>query len=338
MSELRDACALLGVALDEADARRLSGSDCAVVVELLAHVEKRCAGVRVVMAARAAHCQAYRERGYSSPATWLADAAGITAGQAKAALDTGRGLAQCGATAEALVSGEVSLAQAAEIVKTETAVAGSEAALLAFAAAHPVGELRDEGRRRRLAAEDPDQAQRRRRAEQYLRLWATDDGMTRLEGLLAPEHGVALAARVEREIDRMARRAQRDGTDAEPAERLAVDALVRLVFGGDDAKAPAGPRQVDLVVVCDVGAFQRGEVDADEICQIVGAGPVPVAVARELAVGAFIKAVLHDGEKIDTVVHWGRHINATVRTALALGDPPLFTGARCADCGRRYGL
>jgi hypothetical protein len=95
---------------------------------------------------------------------------------------------------------------------------------------------------------------------------------------------------------------------------------------------------VDLVLVCDIAAFQRGYAEPGELSQVIGGGPVPVSVARELAVGAFIKAVLHDGTRIDTVAHYGRHINAALRTALSLGDPPLFQGAVCADCGRRYGL
>ena len=54
---------------------------------------------------------------------------------------------------------------------------------------------------------------------------------------------------------------------------------------------------------------------------------------------AFIKAVLHDGVKIDTVKHFGRHISAALRTALELGPPPHFGGVRCGDgCGKQHKL
>jgi hypothetical protein len=62
-------------------------------------------------------------------------------------------------------------------------------------------------------------------------------------------------------------------------------------------------------------------------------------LAKELGEDAFVKAVIHDGTAIDTVVHFGRRIKAELRTALELGAPPDFEGAVCEDgCGRRYGL
>ncbi|MGH9036347.1 MAG: HNH endonuclease, partial [Acidimicrobiia bacterium] len=78
----------------------------------------------------------------------------------------------------------------------------------------------------------------------------------------------------------------------------------------------------------------------EEPCHIVGGGPVPVSLVREFAEDAFIKAVLHDGKRIETVVHYGRHIKAEVRTALELGAVPDFDGVRCAEaeCDRRYHL
>lgn len=67
---------------------------------------------------------------------------------------------------------------------------------------------------------------------------------------------------------------------------------------------------------------------------------MPVTVARDLAEDAFVKAVTHDGVRIDTVAHLGRHTPAELRTALELGDLPGFEGTSCteAGCGRRHGL
>jgi len=65
-----------------------------------------------------------------------------------------------------------------------------------------------------------------------------------------------------------------------------------------------------------------------------------VSLAREVSRDAFLKAVIHDGVRIDTVAHFGRHTDAKLRTALELGSPPDFEGAMCKEpgCGRRYGL
>jgi hypothetical protein len=54
----------------------------------------------------------------------------------------------------------------------------------------------------------------------------------------------------------------------------------------------------------------------------------------------FIKAVTHDGVRIETVAHFARHIPVELRTALELGGPPGFDGVSCTEpgCNRRYGL
>jgi hypothetical protein len=96
----------------------------------------------------------------------------------------------------------------------------------------------------------------------------------------------------------------------------------------------------DLVLVCELNAFRRGHAHEGEACHIVGGGPVPVPVVRRLAEDAFLKVVLHDGVRIETVAHFGRHIRAELRTALEVGAPPRFDGVECVEegCGRRYGL
>ena len=65
-----------------------------------------------------------------------------------------------------------------------------------------------------------------------------------------------------------------------------------------------------------------------------------MSLVRELAEDAFLEAVLHDGTRIDTVVHYGRHIKAELRTALELGPVPDFDGVTCIEvgCDRRFHL
>src|SRR5207237_7886975 len=111
----------------------LSGEDCAAVAEELARTEKACAGVRAAAAARAAECGAHRRRGWSDGADWLAQVSGTTRGEARAALETAATVGSCPATRAALASGDVSLAQAGEIVKTEAVRPGSETELVSLA-------------------------------------------------------------------------------------------------------------------------------------------------------------------------------------------------------------
>ncbi len=334
LMELSAACELLGAAIAGTDPARLSGWDCSVVVELLARTEKRCAGLRVVAAARAGECGAHRERGFSSPAAWLADASGITTAEAKVALEVANSIEGCAATATALRGGDMSLAQAAEITKTEAAAPGSESTLLELAARKSMAALRDEARRLRLAARDPEELHRRQRQVRQGRHWCDDHAMIHLAGAFAPEVGVPIANRIDAEVDRIIRQARRDGQVPEPRERLVADAIAHLILHGPSGAA----RRAEVVLVCDIAAFQRGHAEAGELCHVIGGGPVPVSVVQEMATAAFIKGVLHDGVRIDTVAHYGRQIPARLRTALDLGEAPRFSGATCVDCQARYGL
>ena len=152
---------------------------------------------------------------------------------------------------------------------------------------------------------------------------------------LTPDIGIPLVNRLDAEVDRLARAARRDGR-AETRDALAADALAALASGAGRCRAG----RADVVIVSDLGAFRRGHSHPGEVCHIVGGGPIPVGRARQLAADAFIKGVLYDGVRIHTVAHYGRHINAELRTALELGAPPGFDRAACvnAGCGRRYGL
>jgi hypothetical protein len=95
-----------------------------------------------------------------------------------------------------------------------------------------------------------------------------------------------------------------------------------------------------MVIVCDLRAYRRGHARPGEPCHIVGGGPIPVSLAQELGRDAFLKAVLHDGVKIDTIAHFGRKTPAVLRSALSLGAPPVFEGLKCSEpaCDRRYHL
>ena len=117
---------------------------------------------------------------------------------------------------------------------------------------------------------------------------------------------------------------------------LAAQAFVRMIQNGGKGKA----NRADMVIVCDLQAYRRGHVHEGEPCHIVGGGPIPVSLAKELGRDAFLKAVLHDGTDIHTIAHFGRRYPAVLRTALDLGAPPKFSGNVCAapGCDRTYYL
>ncbi len=319
-----------------------SGEDCARLVSKFARVEKALAAARTRAAARAAACNEHRKAGFADPSEWLARHAGTTAREARSQLDTMRRLDLCPATRDAVAHGDLSLRQAEEIVRTEEEVPGSEANLLALAMRSGLSKLRDEARKLRMNAIPPEKLHERQHAARSVRHWRDELGMIAGSFRLAPEVGLPFVTRLDREAQRHRRAAKQRGDAIERFEAYAADAFADLI-DHDAVPAPSSKpkrRDVDAVIVCDLRAYRRGHTHEGEPCHLVGGGPVPVWLAREVAKDAFLKAVLHDGVNIHTVKHFGRHVPAELRTALELGPLPELDGVTCSEegCDRRYGL
>jgi hypothetical protein len=68
-------------------------------------------------------------------------------------------------------------------------------------------------------------------------------------------------------------------------------------------------------------AMVRGALEGEETCEIVGAGPVPVRVARELLGESILKLVITKGVDVVNVVHLGRGPTAAQKIALLWSSP-----------------
>lgn len=94
------------------------------------------------------------------------------------------------------------------------------------------------------------------------------------------------------------------------------------------------PPTCSVMVRVDLDALLRGRVLPGEVCEIDNQGPVPVAMARDMANDSFLRFVFHRAGDIRSVSHFGRTINRHLRTALAHRD-------RCCvvpGCGVPFGL
>lgn len=312
----------------------LTPAACADVAEVLARTEKACAAARARAAARAARDGEHRRRGFADAEDWLSKQTGSTMGRARTEIETARDAEKHPAIAGSLRRGEVSLAQAGEIARAEAEVPGSAGALLDLARRSGLGAVRDEARKVTLAAADPEDLERRQRTARCFRHWRDSLGMVRFSGALPPEVGVGIANRIDAEAARLRREAS-PGAKAELFAAHAADALVKLLQGEGNGKGTT-----EVVVVIDLSAYRRGHAHAGEVSHIVGGGPVPIWWIREAMKDAFVKAVVHDGAKVQRVAHFGRHMKAELRTALELGQPPGFEGTKCSrpGCDRHYGL
>jgi hypothetical protein len=235
-----------------------------------------------------------------------------------------------------LAAGEVSLAQAGEIARTEREVPGCEHELLALAKGASLGAVRDQARKRRVEAIDGEELHARQHQAREFSHWRDELGMVRGTFALAPEVGVAFVNQIDAETDRLRRDAKRAGGIVESRAALAADALVRVTTGSATTKS--GVPVINIVI--DWPVLARGHVHSGERSHIVGGGPVPARIVAEMLQNAFVKAVLTDGVCVQRVRHFGRRMKAELRTALELGPPPEFAGVVCAEigCERRYGL
>ena len=323
-----------------------SGDDCATIVEELARVENASAAARARGALRVVECHSHRDRGFADAHDWLASVAGTTSRDAKVALDTARTIDSCPDTADAWNAGTVSTAQAAEIDRTQREVPGAEGELLELAEGGSLGAVRERGRARRLEALDQEDLHRRQHAAREFRHWRDERGMVCGSFALTPSVGVAFVNRLERATDRRWRAARRErtasGGAAEVRAALAADAFVEMM-ASPEPSAKSGTRRgasAELVIVQDSRVARRGHAHPGELCHIVGGGPIAPSEIEALGADLFVKAVLHDGEQVTHVAHFGRNLTAAQRTARGIGPPPEFDGRRCSEpgCERRLGL
>ncbi len=333
-AKLVEASRALREALRSFDPGLFSGAECAQIADELATSEKVCSTGRLLAAARAVALGAHREHGVADPVAWVARQAGTTGHQAKEALELARSLDTHPETKEALLSGAVSVAQAREIAKAGGEMPGQEHDLLEVARHGDLGRLREAVREKTFSSASPEELHRRQVAARRFRHWRDALGMICFDGALPPETGLPFVTRIEREAARRHRLAKQAGTP-ERFESHAADALVALRGAEGDGKRSS---RTDLVVVCDLNAWRRGHAHEGEPCHLIGGGPIPVDLAKELASDAFLKVVLHDGVDIHKVHHAGRRYTAELRTALDIGPVPAFEGRACVDCRRTWGL
>jgi hypothetical protein len=267
-------------ALGGFDPARLAGPQCAAVVEVPARTEKACAAARALAAARAVAHGAHRGAGFASGAEWLAAHMGSSTADARLALGTATALGPCPEAREALVAGEVSLAQAAEIARSEAGHPGGEHDLVDLARRAGLGAVRDAVRDTALRRADPEELHRRQHRLRNWRHWRDHDGLVCMSVAWEPEVGVALVNRLEAEAERRRAQAHRVG-QAEPFAAHAADALAALLGGaGPGGPGPRRPSRPELVLVYDLAAYRRGHAHPGEVSHIQGGGPLPVERAR----------------------------------------------------------
>ena len=130
------------------------------MAEVLTRAAKLCETWAARAAARAIECGARGEAGDASAVEWLARVGGCSTGAVRASLATVAQVERARRRGTALLAGEVSLEQAAEIVS----VPGHEAELLEVAKTSGLKPVKDLARKRRCEGIPPEELHARQRA------------------------------------------------------------------------------------------------------------------------------------------------------------------------------
>ena len=274
-------------------------------------------------------------------ASEVARTTGVSVGRAKAAVDTGKALADADEVRAAFKGGDISLDQATEIARAEQSCPGSSTELLKVAHEESFQALREKSRKVVLEAEQHRGLASRQHEARRARSYKDELGMISINLLLEPHVGVPLVNRAETEAGRLLGAARKEGLH-EPFERHLADAYACLLSTGSTISA----RKPELVVLVGHEVVKRGWMDVregdgaeatgGEMCKIPGVGPISPERAREIASDAFLTGVFYDGKDLRHMRRWTRNTPVEVLLALELGDPPQFDGVKCVACGNRF--
>lgn len=332
---LRKVTADLRTALADLEPERLNGPDAARLLEVFSEIEKLASGGKVLVARRVETSNVWRRAGHRSAAAHIAEATGTGLGPAITTLKAARQLDSLPVTEGAMREGRLSETQVKEIASAAILQPESEKELVEAAEKQPMTMLKLRCRRVKAVGQGHKANYDAIHQGRYLRNWIDNDGAVRFDARLTPDIGARLLAAVKNESSRLANQARQAGLD-EPAQALAADALVGLACGHTttDGSSPADSGRRDSRAGSDAGtpsamvhvrvdhaALVRGHLESGEICEIPGIGPIPVEVARGLAVDSILSVLLVDGKDVTTVAHAGRTIPAALRRALCERDP-----------------
>ena len=306
-----------GGAISTADARRVLD-------------ESKAFGAQVtVLQADAATLVATRDRHGDGGVGVLAQAAGLSRGDAASRVKTVEKLQEMPAVRDALESGEISVANARTLVntceKTSAEQVEQDGGLLAQAAVLLPEQFTREANRwaARRQSDDGEERYRRQRARRRLRFWDGDDGMVHLRGELDPVTGAKVRKRFSLEAERLRRLdLHSPGGEQRDRNQRMADALDTLtshgsIYGGaseadigangaDGASSEAGSGDAgDNKCGCggrpsaDITIVQHLDADGTAaFAEVPGGGVIPRSVLEEHFCNARISGVVFSSEGV----------------------------------------
>ena len=333
---------LLSEVADELDPDVLLPVDAEKIVRKAIRLERLAVAIKTVASPRACDSMAWKQQGERSEANWMAKVTGTSVGNAAGMLETGRRLKELSGTDRALRSGQLSSDQAKEIASTAAENPKFEAELLQAAQKETLTSLKDRCLKIRATSTDNEVARHEAlHKSRYFRTWKDHEGATRLEGRLAPEAAAVILAALEPYKNQAFTNARKAGR-RERYDAYAADALLAMARDARSGFARSGSKKAGerccpsamIHVRVDHSALVRGHATPDEVCEIPGIGPIPVATVKALQTDSVLSVIVTKGADIKAVCHHGRWIPRSLRTALIERDPKCVV----PDCNVREHL
>jgi hypothetical protein len=264
---------------------------------------------------------------------WLASVSGTTVGAARATTKAAARALEQPAVEAAIRTGQLSAAQAELVTTAASADAAAAPRLVTLAGHAGVKGLRAECDRVVAAAASQAQEQATAelvRSQRSLRHTTRADGSGTITMTGPSDRTAAVMAALE-PFEQAIFTDNRKRKTAQHAEATAFDAMVELAAAAR-SRGPQTTREgrplATLHLHVSDEAYRRGYTQPGEICEIEGAGPVPVSTAHRLSSDAIVKALVVKGTDVTRVVTLGRSIPAALATAIRT-EQPTCTIAGC---------
>jgi hypothetical protein len=302
---------------------RITTAHAAELFGLFAELTRLGSAGQVLLTPRVAESDAWKNEGHRSAASWVARATGTGLGDAIATFETAERLQSLPRTTEALRTGALSGPQVREIAAAAANHPAAELDLLEAATTCTLKGLKDRCRQVRAAVGSAAAENARYEAvrrSRFFRHWSDPDGAFRGEFKLTPDAGARLLSSLEVRANELFDQARKAENRESPAA-YAADALVELVTRSAVSSTTRSNGSAVVHIRVDARALRRGHVEAGEVCEIPGVGPVAVSTVRGMLSEAFVKLLVTDGVDVLTVCHVGRGVPAHVRSALEERDP-----------------
>ena len=316
LQRLRQAIDVVAEIVAALDPACLDGHSASEYLEQFARNERLAAAGTALAARRVEETGAFDKSRHRSAAHYLAKVRGTSVGAATETIKTAERLEHLSATDAEFRAGNLSSTQANLVAEAAAANPHAESGLLESAEIDGVKGLRATAAMAMAAAADQDARAKRIRDEREWRHWCDLDG----SGRIAVRGPLELTTRVAKALEpyekELFEAARASGTRERP-EALMFDALVAMADASSGAAgSPPSSPSATIMVRVDHRAFATGSLAPDEVCEIVGFGPIPVSTAQRLADDAFLKAIVTDGVDVLSIAHLGRTIPAHLRSAL----------------------